>query len=31
MDNYWLMGLFFGFLVFWYLIAPRLPGVSKFT
>jgi hypothetical protein len=31
MENYWALGLLAGFLVFWYGIAPRLPGLSKFT
>jgi hypothetical protein len=31
MENYFPLLLLAGFLIFWYLIAPRVPGISKFT
>jgi hypothetical protein len=31
MDNYLPLALIAGFVIFWYLIAPRVPGLSKFT
>jgi hypothetical protein len=30
-ENYFPLALIAGFLIFWYLIAPRVPGLSRFT
>ncbi len=31
MDQLLMMGLLVAFVIFWYVIAPRVPGLSKFT
>ncbi len=31
MDQLFVMGLLAAFVIFWYVIAPRVPGLSKFT
>jgi len=31
MENYLPLAIVAAILVFWYLIAPRIPGLSKFT
>lgn len=30
-ESLWGLGLFAGLVIFWYVIAPRVPGLSKLT